>query len=109
MADYEFTTEDLNALGVKLDSLQPPLSDREHALLLTIFTLAGEQLESSREVAGFGFGSFGGSFHSPVLPSFSMGLIGLGADGPADGSSPPPPPPANPPSPGPQPGGSFIV
>lgn len=105
MADYEFSTDDVNALGVKLDSLQPELSEREQALLLTIFRLAGEQLESSTEVAGFAFGgAFRKSFPSAGLPRFSIGLVGLGADGPADGSAPPPPPPS-PPAPGPAPGG----
>jgi len=104
MADYEFSTDDLNALGVKLDVLQPELSEQEQALLLTIFRLAGEQLESSREVAGFSFGgSFGGSFPSAALPKFSFSLGGLGADGPAAGDAPPPPPP----TPGPSPG-SFL-
>jgi len=99
MDDYEFSTADINALGVKLDSLQPELSEQEQALLLTIFKLAGEQLESSREVAGFGFGgSFGGSFPSAGLPKFSISLGGLGADGPAAGDAPPPPPPTPAPS-----------
>ena len=108
MSDYEFSTDDVNALGVKLDSLQPELSEREQALLLTIFRLAGEQLESRTEVAGFSFGgAFRGSFPSPGLPRFSFGLMGLGADGPGDGASPPPPPPPDPPAPGPAPGGFF--
>ena len=104
MADYEFSTDDLDALGVKLDSLQPELSEQEQALLLTIFKLAGEQLESSREVAAFSFGgSFRGSFPSPGLPKFSISLGGLGVD-PSPGDAPPPPPPPNPPTPA---GGFF--
>jgi hypothetical protein len=91
MADYEFTTEDIESLGTKLDGLGQ-LDDRDRALLLAVFQLAAQQVDDRRDVSGFGMGlptigvrapgnlglgqGFRNSFH--VGPT---GGIGAGADG----------------------------
>jgi len=44
MPEIEFTTEDVQSLTAKLDEFQPKLSEREHALLLSVFKLANDQI-----------------------------------------------------------------
>lgn len=58
MADVEFSSSDLSALAAKLDSLSERLSERERALLLATFQMAGDQLSQ------LGSGGSGGSLES---------------------------------------------
>lgn len=52
--DYEISGEALVELGEKLDEIGEQLTERERAVLLLIFKLAGEQVEiEEAEVEGF--------------------------------------------------------
>lgn len=56
MADQEFTGQDLAALARKLDDLSKRLTDRERAMLLAVFQMAGDQLN---QLSGGGGGTGG--------------------------------------------------
>jgi hypothetical protein len=56
MADVEFSSSDLTALAAKLDQLGERLTERERALLLATFQMAGDQLNQ--------LGGGGGSLES---------------------------------------------
>lgn len=56
MAEQEFTGEDLSRLATKLDDLSSRLSDRERAMLLAVFQMAGDQLN---QLSGGGTGAGG--------------------------------------------------
>ena len=44
MADVEFSSAELTALAAKLDQLAARLTDRERAILIATFQMAGDQL-----------------------------------------------------------------
>lgn len=55
MAEYEFTGADLEQLSGKLDAIGDQLSERDRTLLLAVFQLAGDKVQSEgSEVEGFG-------------------------------------------------------
>lgn len=73
--DQSVTPEDLVALGEKLDQLDEQLTERERAVLLLVFELAGEQVEvEDAEVDGF-------ELNWPKPPSgqvdLDLGILGL--------------------------------
>lgn len=57
MAEHEFSGEDLVALARKLDQLAQQLTERERALLLATFQMAGDQLNRLASGGGGGFES----------------------------------------------------
>ena len=65
MAEQEFSGEDLVALARKLDQLAGQLTERERALLLATFQMAGDQLSR----LGSGGGGGGGGLESTGLRS----------------------------------------
>jgi len=56
MGEWTLTVQDIEALAAKLDEVEATFDDRQRALLLAIFRLAGEALVARRqeEVSGFG-------------------------------------------------------
>lgn len=77
--EITLTSDDIDALAAKLDSLD--LTDDERALMLAMFQLAGDALGGqSDEVSGFSFDdpvalrSFPGSLGSGFTDSFSSGV-----------------------------------
>lgn len=52
MADFSFSSADLESLGQKLDGLAD-LTERDRALLLAVFRLAADHVDSASEVQGF--------------------------------------------------------
>jgi hypothetical protein len=54
MAQVEFDSSDLENLGTKLDTLSGDLDEREKAMLLAVFKMAGDQVtERTAGVQGF--------------------------------------------------------
>lgn len=55
MAEYEFSGADLEQLSGKLDTIGENLNERERTLLLAVFQMAGDRVQSEgSDVAGFG-------------------------------------------------------
>lgn len=85
MADHEFTGDDLAELATKLDQLSDRFTERERALLLATFQMAGDQL---RQLGGGSGGlertGFGAADALPTLrianveqlPRLSEGFAG---------------------------------
>ena len=76
MADIEFSSADLAALAAKLDQLSDRLSERERALLLATFQMAGDQLKQLSTGGGAG-GLENTAFASPArLPTLKLSTPG---------------------------------
>lgn len=78
MADLEFTSKDIDALAGKLDDVGANLDDREKAMMLAVFQMAGDQLaEAATEVEGFAATSYSPAFKvasMQAMPSLSDGF-----------------------------------
>lgn len=73
MADVEFTSADLTALAAKLDSLTDRLSERERALLIATFQMAGDQLN---QLGGTGGNLESAGFAAPArLPTLRVANV----------------------------------
>ena len=77
MPDVEFSSSDLSALAVKLDQISERLSDRERAMLVAIFQMAGDQLSKLSAGAGGGGSLESTGFVVPAkLPSLKISSPG---------------------------------
>jgi hypothetical protein len=73
MADHEFTIDDLEALGAKLDGLTQ-LDERDRMLLLSVFELAAQQVAGGQDVSGFSTGPSGTRFLVPESVGLGEGF-----------------------------------
>jgi hypothetical protein len=77
MASIEFSSSDLAALAAKLDQLADRLSDRERALLLATFQMAGDQLNQLSSGSGGGGNLESVGFAAPAkLPTLKLSTVG---------------------------------
>jgi hypothetical protein len=97
MADIEFSSAELTALAAKLDQLGARLNERERAILIATFQMAGDQLSELGSGAGAGGNLESVGFAAPsklptlkisnveALPSLSAGFRDSFTRGPAAG------------------------
>src|SRR5687768_9539784 len=77
MAEIEFTARDVDSLAKKLDTVGKDLEERERAMLLAVFRLAGDQLAESTNVGGGRFEPKANAFKvttADKLPSLANGF-----------------------------------
>lgn len=75
VAELEFTGDDLVALASKLDQLSDRLSERERALLLATFQMAGDQLNQLGGGGGSGLESTGLGRTASNLPTVRIANV----------------------------------
>lgn len=96
--ELSISAEEIETLAGKLDAIGEQLTDKEKAVLLLAFKLAGDevngQVEQEGEVEGFAISSrqfylargsrlpsLSSGFHSAFSPGAAKGLMGADADG----------------------------
>lgn len=76
MADVEFTGAELVALAAKLDQLAARLSERERAILIATFQMAGDQLKELGSGEGVGGNLESVGFAAPAkLPTLRIANV----------------------------------